>query len=208
MNIHTEPSADGIVRVTTDDGIPLPRHRFSVDDCFRMVETGVLASDYRFELLDGEIVPMSPKGAAHLIVQVALQNAWGRRRPDEVLIATEPTVRVGSDAFVEPDLFIWPARKSIADVALSDAVLIVEIAATSLTIDLGRKAQIYAAAGVPEYWVIDADRLEVHIHREPTGDRFASLITVAASETLTPSTVPALAVSLAELELPSADEKE
>ncbi|MEL6289340.1 MAG: Uma2 family endonuclease [Pseudomonadota bacterium] len=152
----------------------LPRHKFSVDDCFHMVETGVFSHDYRFELLDGEIVPISPKGAMHITVQAALIKALGKTCPDSVMFAAEPTIKVTDTQFVEPDLFIWPASIRADGINLCDALLVIEIATTSLAVDLGRKAKIYAAGGAPEFWVIDTAKLLIHVHRDPTADGYRS----------------------------------
>ena len=72
---------------------------------------------------------------------------------------------------------------------------------SSLGYDLGRKAGLYASFGIAELWVIDAVRLVSHIHREPAGDRYRSVITLPKGERLVPLAAPALAVTLGELEL-------
>lgn len=74
----------------------------------------------------------------------------------------------------------------------SRALLVVEMGSTSLAVDLGPKARIYAEAGVPDYWVLDVKRREIVVHREPAGPRFEHVQRVGAGETVT-----ALAVALA-----------
>ncbi|MEL7542686.1 MAG: Uma2 family endonuclease [Pseudomonadota bacterium] len=210
MNLHAparRPGDPGMIRVSTDDGVELPRHRFTVSDCFRMVETGVLPTDYRFELIDGEIVPMSPKSAAHMEVQRALLSSWGRTRPDAVAIMAEPTLPLGSGNFLEPDIFVGPSDTAVRDIRPADALLVVEIAVTSLATDLGQKAALYAAEGVSEYWVIDATSLETHVHRDAIDGHYGSIVTHGAAETLTPLAVPVLALSLFELGLVPAEEE-
>ncbi len=73
----------------------------------------------------------------------------------------------------EPDLAIAPVTPR--DRHPSGALLVVEISVSSRRIDLGLKATIYAAAGVPEYWVLDVDARTLFVHREPQVDRYSSV---------------------------------
>jgi hypothetical protein len=81
------------------------------------------------------------------------------------------------------------------------ALLVVEIADTSLGYDLGRKADVYASFGIAELWVINAVELETRIHRLPTEPGYRWTDDLSAKERLVPQSVPALAVVLGELEL-------
>lgn len=82
-----------------------------------------------------------------------------------------------------------------------DVLLVIEVAASSWTKDTSTKARTYAAFGVREYWVIDADTLITRVHRVPTANGYGIVVEVPATEVLTPLLVPALAVRLADLEL-------
>jgi len=80
-------------------------------------------------------------------------------------------------------------------------MLVVEIADSSLSYDLGRKAGLYAAFGIAELWVIDAVTLQTRIHREPTPTGYRSVVDLPSSPRLVPGSAPALAVVLSALEL-------
>ena len=82
-----------------------------------------------------------------------------------------------------------------------DALLVVEVAETSLRYDLNTKAPIYAAHGVREYWVINAGTRTTMVHKEPSGNAYGRVDEVAPDAMLTPSLVPAFAVSLGALQL-------
>ena len=69
---------------------------------------------------------------------------------------------------------------------------------TSLRMDLGPKARIYATAGIPEYWVLDVKRREIVVHREPSGSRYESVERVGVGATLSAIAV-ALTVPVADL---------
>lgn len=166
-----------------------------------MVAAGILQEDERFELIGGEMVPMSPKGIRHERIKVLLNLALATRRPPGFFFAQETTLRVSEDTFVEPDFTFFIARDGLENLNGATALLCIEVADTSLGYDLGRKPAIYARHGVRELWVIDAIRFVTHVHRRPGPDGYAEVVEHPASATLTPIAVPGLAVSLAELDI-------
>jgi len=79
--------------------------------------------------------------------------------------------------------------------------LVVEIAETSLNYDLKMKSSLYAANGVPEYWVINAVTLQTTVHRHPSQQGYATSAVVPANALLVPSLLPELAITLSALAL-------
>ena len=188
-------------RPTTQAADGLPRRRWMVAEIERMAEDGYFREDERFELVGGEIVPMSPKGRRHEIIRTQLAFHFTRWAPDGVFVASETQFNLGDDTYLDPDLLVHPFAIPSPDVRGGDALLVVEVADTSLRYDLNTKAPIYAAHGVPEYWVINAATLTTMVHRQPSGKVWGFADEVAAGDTLTPLLVPALAVSLSALPL-------
>jgi Uma2 family endonuclease len=188
-------------RMTTTAAEGLPRRRFTVAELEQMVAAGILDEDERVELIGGEIVPMSPKGNQHEIVKIALNIYWAQRLPADLLFATETTFRLSTDTYLEPDFVFYPKAAGVRGLSAATARLVVEIADTSLSYDLGRKAGLYASFGIAELWVIDAVKLQTRVYREPTPTGYRSIVDQAANQRLVPESVPALAVVLAELEL-------
>jgi Uma2 family endonuclease len=187
---------------TTQAAEGLPRRRWSVAEIEEMVAKGILLEDERFELIGGEVVPMSPKGARHELVKKALQQHWFPFIVGSPIdLITETTLYVAKDEFLEPDFLFWPRATPLASVTASSALLIVEVADSSLAYDLGRKAGIYARLGLQELWVIDAKSLATTIHRDPTSSGYAGTHKTEPSALLTPMQAPLLAVSLAALGL-------
>jgi Uma2 family endonuclease len=102
----------------------------------------------------------------------------------------------------EPDLIAFPSPLLVPDVRADTVLLVVEIADSSLPIDLNTKAPRYAATGVREYWVINAQSLVTTVHREPRpAGEYAACNEHPATEMLIPTLVPSLAVRLADLAL-------
>jgi Uma2 family endonuclease len=183
-------------RPTTQTADGLPRWCWTVDEIERMAAAGYFHEYDRFELLGGEIVPMSPKGRRHEIVRLKLGYRFTRMAPEHVFVAAEPQFNLGPDTFLVPDLLVHPSAIETPDVRGSDALLVVEVAETSLAYDLKTKAMLYAAHGVPEYWVINATTLMTTVHTQPSGNAYASAPEIAPDTLLVPTRVPSLAISL------------
>ena len=166
-----------------------------------MTEDGYFGKEERFELIGGEIVPMSPKGNHHEILKVSLNRFWAKRLRDEISFATVTTFRVRPDTFLEPDFVFYPTADTVIKLRPDNALLVVEISDTSLGYDLGRKAGLYAELGIGELWVINAVTFDAHIHRSPEAARYQSITLVPGKESLSAGFAPELDVCLATLKL-------
>jgi Uma2 family endonuclease len=187
---------------TTQAAEGLPRRRWSVAEIEAMVARGIILEDERFELIGGEVVPMSPKGARHEVVKKALQQFWiPRIVGTEFDVITETTLYVCDDEFFEPDFLFWPRSIALKDVTAASALLIVEVADTSLDYDLGTKALAYARHGLGELWVVNARSLETRVHLRPTASGYEEVSDQPADARLAPRAMPDLAVTLGELTL-------
>ncbi len=176
----------------------LPVHPLTVSDLYAMLEVGILDEDDHIELLDGVLVEMSPQSPPHAYALRRLTSLAAPLAGNSGLeLSIQGPLDVGSPITLpEPDFAIVPVTP--IDRHPSGALLVVEIGNTSLRIDLGPKARIYAEAGVPDYWVLDVERREIVVHREPSGSRFEQIRRVGAGETLTALAV-ALAVAVTDL---------
>jgi len=179
----------------------LPRRRFTVAEVEAMVAAGVMEEDERVELIGGELVPMSPKGNHHEIVKIALLRRWYRAAPDGFDLVPETTFRLSGDTYLEPDVVVFPRPPGLRALTAANALLVVEIADSSLRYDIGRKAALYASFGVRELWVIDAVRLTARIFADPSPEGYRVAQDFAASDRLAPRFAPqAFALRLDELE--------
>lgn len=93
MNIVATRAAEGF-----------PRRSFTVAEIRRMVEAGIIAEDENFELIDGEVVPMSPKGNQHEVIKAALTEVLAARKPHDLRLGVETSLYLDERTFVEPDL--------------------------------------------------------------------------------------------------------
>jgi Uma2 family endonuclease len=180
----------------------LPRRRFTVAEVEAMVAAGVMEEDERVELIGGELVPMSPKGSRHEAVKIALVDRLIRARPDNCTVAQETTFHLSEDTYLEPDVVIYPRAIALTELSGANALLVIEIADSSLRYDIGRKAALYASFGIRELWVIDAVGLTTRVFREPAADGYRNARDYPATERLFPLVAPeAFALRLDELDL-------
>ncbi len=186
---------------TTRAAEGLSRRRFTTADVEAMVAAGILTEEERVELIGGELVPMTPKGNHHEVLKTALNVYWVQRLPKHLLVTTETTFRLAPDTYLEPDFVFYDKVTGLRGLTGKTAHLVVEIADLSFTYDIGRKAKLYAGFGIQELWVINAVRLETHIHRKPSLDGYADITIFQKDNVLAPAFAPELAVTLGDLEL-------
>jgi Uma2 family endonuclease len=179
----------------------LPRRRFTVAELEAMVAAGILDEDERIELIGGEVVPMPPKGNHHEILKQALVIYWAKRLPGHLTFVPETTFRLTPDTYLEPDFVFYDKVTGIRGLNQKTAHFVVEIADSSFSYDIGRKAALYASFGIPELWVIHAVRLETRIHREPSPSGYQFTLDLASGQELVPAVAPELSVTLAGLDL-------
>ena len=183
---------------TTRAAEGLPRRRFTVQEIEAFVEAGVMAENERFELIGGEIVPMSPKGMRHERIKMWLNEFLIRNLPRSFATNPETTFRLSEDTFLEPDFVVFERASGLEGLAGGTCLLAIEIGVSSLAYDGGRKAKIYAAFGVKELWVIDGRKLTMRVFREPGADGYASVQDFTAEQTLEPLALGGFGVRLAD----------
>ncbi|MCW1843581.1 Uma2 family endonuclease [Prosthecomicrobium hirschii] len=199
MNHAVRPTANEPRTTRAADG--MERRAFTVEEVEAMVAAGIVGEDERFELIGGEMVPMSPKGARHEMVKIELNRWFQVMAPKDVSVAPETTLRLDRLNFIEPDFCVFDRALDLTKLDGSRVRLAVEVAASSLAYDLGRKIGLYAAFGVPEVWVVDAATLVTRIHRRLGAEGYADVRDLGPAERLAPVRAPQLAVTLAELGL-------
>lgn len=190
------------MRPTTQAAEGVPRMRWTLTEFERLIEVGILTEEDRVELIQGELVPMAPKGNRHELVRDEIANWIMERKPATLRLSSEIGWRPPeADTYVEPDILICPRRFKGVTVPPQEVLLAIEVAHSSLKFDTTTKAALYSALGVREYWVVDAETLMTRVHCEPSAGGYANVEKVPPSETLAPSLAAALAIRLADLDL-------
>ena len=152
---------------------PPSRHLISVDAFHRMGETGILGPRDRVELIDGEIIDMSPIGVLHAAIVARLASHFSQRLGPMGVVWCQNPLRLDDISEPEPDIAILRPRADFymtAHPGSADVLLVIEVADTSLAYDLGTKVPLYARHGIPEVWVIDAATRHTRVFRRPVGN--------------------------------------
>ena len=156
------------------------------------------------ELIEGELINTMSKGSLH-IVTLCLLRHWLTGVFGGLSIVQETSIDVRPEdnptCEPEPDLIVtaseitaYARRKPTR----SDIRLLVEVADSSLRLDLSTKARLYARAEIAEYWVADVHRHCLHVHRDPRGGEYRSILIYAAEESVSPVAAPHAAFRVAD----------
>jgi len=157
------------------DPVAVSRHRLTVADFRRMGEVGILGPDDRVELIAGEIIDMSPIGSLHAALVRAIATTLTHHARERALLAIQDPLALADTSQPQPDLAILRPRADFyaaAHPGPADVLLVIEVADTTLAFDLDVKVPLYAAAGIPEAWVIEAASRRTHVFRRPVNGRY------------------------------------
>ncbi len=168
---------------------------FTVAEYHRMAEVGIFAPDERVELLDGQIIPMSPIGSQHAAHVRRLQELFSAFRSTELryAISVQNPIRLGQHSEPEPDIALLRPRADYyaeAHPTAADVYLVVEVADSSLAYDQQQKVPRYAAAGIAEVWVLDVLAARLTVYRQPGAAGYGQQFAPAADDPLTLAALP------------------
>ena len=178
------------------------RVRLTVRDFYKMGEAGVLDDAHRYELLDGDLMMMPPIGEPHAGGHDWLNQQLVKRLGDRYWLRAQNPVRLDDHSEPLPDFAVLKLRADgyrKAHPKPGDTLLVIELAASSLGYDLGRKQRAYAKAGIPEYWVIDLAGRQVHVFRKPTRAGYSDARVLDETEDFSALSVKGLHFTVAEL---------
>lgn len=151
-----------------------------------MAEAGILPEDARVELVEGEIVTMSPVGKRHMAAVKRLMDLlFPLQQARKALLQVQDPLRLSPESEPQPDLTLLSYRENFYRDKVpeaEDALLVIEVADTSLDYDLTVKLPLYAKAGIPEVWVVDLVRDRVHVFRKPSGEGYGERQTLEEGE--------------------------
>jgi Uma2 family endonuclease len=177
----------------------LDRRGFTLDEIEKMTAAGVIDPDEKFELIDGEIVPMNSQALPHLLMKGRLGGVLKQSSPPDLEVVQDATVVLGARTFFDADILVFRADKTRRYVEPSHVLLAVEIAETSRARDLFTKAPRYGAAGVPELWVVELNEQQTYVFRAPGTAAWGEPALVPFDEALSPGFLPSAAILLSTL---------
>lgn len=178
------------------------RRMFNVSDYYRMAAAGVFSEDDRLELVEGEILEMSPTGSRHAARVDRLNAALGRLVSGAAIVRVQSPIRLNDFSEPLPDISLLKPRDDYYERSHptpGDVLLVVEVADTSAAYDRGVKVPLYARAGVPEVWLVDLTKGEVEVYSRPEGGAYRDVRRVPRGQRLTSAHIPSLALDAADV---------
>jgi Uma2 family endonuclease len=173
--------------------------KWSIADWHELIDSGVLA-EHRVELLEGEIIEMSPEGAMHSSTNYAVaEYLRDLLRARAIIREAHPITLDNSEP--EPDIAIVYSPYTnyfTRHPYPQDIYWLVEIYSRTLKSDLEKKSLTYARNGIPEYWVIDLINKQLVVHTQPINNSYAQIQSFTTG-TIIPQAFPDLAIALEQL---------
>ncbi len=178
------------------------KHRFTVTEYYRMAETGVLRPDARVELLNGEIIDMSPIGPFHGGVTKYLIDVFSAAANGRWNLGVQDPVRLNDHSEPQPDVaLLRPAADFYRrrHPGPDDVLLLIEVSDSTLDQDRETKLPAYGRAGISELWIVNLNELTMEVYREPHFEGYASKTVLRAGEQASPAGFPDVSVDVRDL---------
>jgi Uma2 family endonuclease len=184
--------------LAVEDEPPAQTKRWTRDECEFLAESGLI-DPRRYTLLEGELIEKVSKNAPHMLAALILlewlQEIFGRGR-----VLPEPSIHLAPQDTPfndpEPDLAVLtrPFQEIRRRAEPEEILLLVEVSATTLHTDTGRKAALYARAGIADYWVLDVKARRFLVHRDPVDGVYRQIAAFAEDEPVSPLAEPAASI--------------
>lgn len=182
-------------------GAQLTRRLFSVEEYHQMTRAGIFTEDDRVELIEGEIVEMTPIGSHHASCVARLTALFSRIQRQSIVWVQNP-VRLEEHSEPHPDLALLCPREDFyasAHPTPPDILLLVEVVDSSLEYDREIKVPLYARAEIPEVWLVDLTEARVLVYRQPAAQGYQEIHQVRRGEKLAPEVFPDLVLLVDEI---------
>lgn len=183
--------------------VMLRRYRFTVDEYDRMAEVGLLTQCDRVELLDGDIVEMSPIGDRHASVVARISHVFSEHFGRRCIVWGQNPLGLRVVRSVpQPDVVLLRPRDDFYATGRpgpNDAFLVIEVMDTSAATDRGVKLPLYARAGVVEMWLVDLGADAIEVYRRPAASGYADARVLRRGDRVTPHAFPDVTVAVDDL---------
>ena len=169
---------------------PIPYH-WTVDALERATEAGVFEHPERLELVHGRIIDKMAQGEPHTGLRRRLARRLREAIEPAAFVCEECPIRLALDGEPVPDImFTREADYGSRHPTQEAAVLVVEVAFSSVDYDLGEKALLYSQAGISDYWVVLAEAQAIVRHRQPSEDGYGEVTHLAGADMISPLARP------------------
>src|SRR6516162_660586 len=165
-----------------------------------LVAAGAFAPNTHVQLIDREIVEITPQSRAHAVATRAVEEGLRTAFPAGYDIQVQMPLALGQAAEPEPDVAVVPGSfRDYPDAHPEHAVLIVEVADASLEFDRTRKAKLYARSRIPEYWIVNLVDRRLEVFRGPQAARYDIQLVFNLNDSVSPIIAPQMRLHVASL---------
>jgi len=178
------------------------RRSFTVDEYHRMGEAGILTAGDRVELIEGDVITMTPIGQRHVVCVAELLRRLVLALGDRAAVWPRSPIRLSPDTEPQPDVALLRPRSDRylrEPAGGEDVLLVVEVAETSYRYDRGLKPGLYARAGVREVWIVDLAGDAVEVHRGPGPQGYTSSERIGRGGTVAPAVFPDVVLAVTDV---------
>lgn len=182
--------------------VQVARRYFNVTEFYRMAAAGVFTENDRVELIEGEILEMSPIGSRHAACVDRLTELFGQRVGSRAIVRVQNPIRLNDYSEPLPDISLLKRRADFyanSHPTPEDVLLVVEVADTSVDYDRNIKLQVYAQAEIPEVWLVNLSKNIVEVYTRPANGKYQKSRKFKRGESLVSSQVSNLSLSIDEV---------
>ena len=182
--------------------VQFQKHCFNVQDYHRMVEVGLLSKDSRVELIEGEIVEMSPIGSTHGGAVKRSSAFLNRVLGDAVIVSVQDPIHLNDFSEPQPDLALLKPRRdfySNSHPTPEDVLVVIEVIDSSVSYDRNIKVPLYARAGIAETWLMVLQKAVIEVHSHPRNGKYQKIRRLKRGKTLQSQILPELSYRVEDL---------
>ncbi|MCB9126250.1 MAG: Uma2 family endonuclease [Caldilineaceae bacterium] len=168
---------------------PIERYRLTSAIFHEMVDKGILNEDDRLELIEGELVTMSPIGPEHMGVVNQIAQILIRQLEQRAIVSIQGPIALDEFSEPQPDLALLVQRDDFYKHSLprpADVALVIEVADSSLAYDRTIKMPLYARAGIPEAWIVNLIDRWIEVYRDPSTAGYTTLLKILSGKSIAP----------------------
>lgn len=180
--------------------VQFAKHWFTVGEYERMGEVGILPEDKRYELIEGDIIEMSPIGMRHAACVNRLNRILNRQAGDSIIVSIQDPIQLDDYSEPQPDVALLKYREDFYELSFptgADVLLVIEVSDTTLNIDRQLKLSSYARAGILEALIFNLPDDQLEYYAQPVSGAYKHARILKCSEQLKSSVVPDLTFDVA-----------
>lgn len=179
--------------------VQIARRHFNVTEYYRMTEAGILSESDRVELIDGEVIEMSPIGSRHAACVNRLTMLLAGELRQAAIVSVQNPIRLDESSEPQPDLCLLQPRTDFyaqAHPTPADVLLVIEVADSSVGFDREVKLPLYAQAVVPEVWLVNLPADIVEIYSQPASGKYQKSQELKRGEIVRSEAIPQISLDM------------